>query len=130
MNPYSENQVLMDSIKKALKGREDELMQIFIQDGPEALKERLQIRGEGDYRMLFNYLIFKTDALKNCVLQYMPFFKNLVEENGPNALKDIFGIQKEEYSSAFRKIFELVAICEGALYDYIYKNKNLSLIHI
>lgn len=121
---YSENQMLMDSIKKALQGREDELMRIFIQEGPEALRKRLSIKKEGDWQMIFNYLVLRTDALKNCVLEFMPFFKNLVEEKGPRALRDIFNLNKSEYDSAFKKIFQLVAICEGAIYHYIRRNKQ------
>ncbi|MFC1750650.1 hypothetical protein ACFL2V_17795 [Pseudomonadota bacterium] len=121
---YSENQVLMEALKKALNGREEDLMQLYIQEGPQALKEKLNIRGEGDFRAFFDYLVLRTDALKNCALQYMPFFKNLVEEKGPGAIRETFGIEGEQYDDAFKKIFELVCICEGALYDYIYKNKN------
>ena len=127
MNPqsqYSENHVLMESLKKALQGREDELMRIFIQEGPEEMRKRLKIRGEGDWQMIFNYMVLRTDALKNCVLEFMPFFKNLVEEKGPIALREIFNLQKSEYDPAFQKIFRIVCICEGAIFHYIRRNKQ------
>jgi len=119
---YNESQILLDSLKESLAGREDLMLTVFIQQGPDALREQFGLKNEGDWNLVFDRLVFSKDLVKKCVVNFMPFFKHMVAENGPTVLRSIFGIEDARYDKVFEQIFDLVAVSDGAIYDYVYRN--------
>ncbi len=119
----SSDSTFSKALDKLLKQKGDKLMTIFIQEGPEALRKRLDVTLDKQGEYIFDYLVFSEDVLKRCVLNFMPFFKQLVAEKGPFALRVVFAIEDAKYDEIFAKVFDLVGIGEGALYDYIYEHK-------
>jgi hypothetical protein len=119
-----ENKDFNDQLKQLLKLKADKLMSIFIQEGPEALKEKLEIKYDRHWEFIFDYLVLDENIVKRCVVRYMPFFKQLVTENGPMVLKKVFQLEDKKYKAVFEQIFDLVAVANGALYDYVYINRK------
>jgi len=120
----SEEQAYYDFIFEAIKGYEREIMAIFIQEGPDALRYKLRIKRDEDWNRIFDYLVFQKDLLKVCVLQFIDFFKKLVEEKGPLAMRSVLGIQSRMYDSVFEGLFDLVAVSHGALFQHVETQKR------
>ena len=124
-NPHnSESQALADGLKWVLQNYEDTLMEKFIEEGPKWLRARLNMERDGDWSVFFDYLVLKTDVMKKCAIKYMDFFKDAVEEQGPQVIKRVFAIEDQRYAVVFEQIFDLVAIGNGALYQYVLKNRQ------
>lgn len=120
----SHNQDFFQSLDRLLKIKSDVLMQIFIQEGPLALRKKLDITLDKHWQYIFDYLVFSEEVLKKCVIYFMPFFKHLVIEHGPFFLRKTFCIEDSKYDQVFEKIFDMVGIAEGALYDYVLRHKD------
>jgi hypothetical protein len=120
----SEARFLLDLVKVGVKDREEELIITFIQQGPEVLRSKLGPMGDNDWRQIFDRLVFSGDVLNTCVKNFMPFFKSMIVEHGPGVLREIFDIWDAKYDSVFERLFDLVAVSNGALYDYVYKNRQ------
>lgn len=116
----SEEQAYRHLLISSLKGHEDALMTIFIQQGPQTLREHLHIKRENDWNIIFDYLVFSKDVLKRCVLGFLPFFKDLVRTQGPLALRRVFGIENRMYDTVFETLFDFVAVAHGALFEYLH----------
>jgi hypothetical protein len=121
---FSEEKAYKDCLIQVLKGREEQLMDLFIQNGPDGLKHVLNLKRDNDWNIIFDYLVFKKDLLTHCVNKYIYFFKDLVRQKGPGALRKVLGIEAKMYDKVFEKIFDLVAVSEGALYDFVTQNKT------
>lgn len=120
----NESRIHLDCLKEALSRREEEMLTVFIQQGPEVLRSRLKLNSDRDWEMVFEHLVFSGDVLKKCVINFMPFFKHMVLEHGPVVLRKIFDIDGKKYDPVFEKLFDLVAVSHGALYDHVYKNRD------
>lgn len=121
---YSEAQAYLDAFKMILNAQEEHLLTVFIQQGPEIVKAKLKINKDSDWQLVFDRLVFSGDVLKKCVMNFMPFFKAMVYEHGPQVLRTIFQIEAPKYDEVFGKLFDLVAVSEGALYDHVVRNSE------
>lgn len=119
----SEAQYFLDLLKVGVADREEDLMVTYIQQGPEAVRAKVGVARDESWRDIFDRLVFNGDVLMKCVVNFMPFFKNMVVEHGPLVLRDIFDIREAKYDSVFERLFDLIAVSNGALYDYAYKNR-------
>lgn len=113
----------MAILKAALERRYTVLTEVFIKEGPERLRQAMNFDNEKDWEELFDYLVTKQGVIKKCVLNYMDFFKEIVEKKGPYALRRIFKIESGKYDLDFEEVFDLVAVSTGALYEYVNNNK-------
>jgi len=117
---YNESRYFLDNLKDTLKTREESLMELFIQQGPEALKQQLGISNEQDWKLVFDRLVFSKDVIKKCVVNFMPFFKKMVIDHGPVVLRTILSIEENCYDKVYEQVFDLVGVSDGAIYDYVY----------
>lgn len=120
----TDNKEFTSALYAVLKQKADRLMKMFIEEGPHALRKKLRITVDKHWQYVFDYLVFSEEVLKKCVVQYMPYFKNLVSEQGPLALRTVFEITDEKYDEVYEKLFDIIAISHGALYDHVYRKKE------
>ena len=109
-------------LKKAIEKREYIVAEGFITMGPKELRKTLSITNNEDWRKLFDYLVIYRGVIKRCVLTYMDFFYDLVSSKGPNAMREVFGIENAKYDVVYEEIFDLVAVSKGAMYTYVRNN--------
>lgn len=121
----SEEKAYQAALIDAIKGREEELMSRFIQEGPEALRQALGLKRNQDWTIVFDYLVFQKGVMRRCVLLFLPFFKNIVREKGPLVLRKILGIEHRMYDSVYEDLFDFVAIAHGTLHEYVYAHADL-----
>lgn len=107
-----------------LEKKADTLMVLFIQEGPEALRQRIGATLDKHWNYIFDYLVFSEEVVNKCVNQFLPFFKNVVVEKGPLALRNIFQIEEAKYDTVFEKLIDFVGISHGALLDYVYLRRS------
>lgn len=118
----SEEQAIRAAIDEALKGHEERLMTLFIQQGPEALRRELKVPNNFVWTIVFDHLVFNLDVLKRCIEMFFPFFKDYVLKNGPLALRDLFGIQDARYDVVFEKLLDDMVIARGLLFEHVHAN--------
>lgn len=119
----SESKALLEGLRISVRQREESMLICFIQQGPEVLRRMAGVQTDADWQMVFDRLVFSGQVLKKCVVDFMPFFKHMVVEHGPFVLRKIFNIEASKYDRVFLELFELVAIANGGLYDYVYRNR-------
>lgn len=112
------------SLRQELDAREIQLMETFIQDGPDSLRQKLGISSDHIWIQIFDRLIFQKGVVKHCVLKFLPYFRHLVAEHGPLVLRSVFGIEERKYDQVFENIFDFVAVGHNALYDHVYQNRH------
>ena len=118
----SEEQAIKALIEAELKGHEERLMTLFIQQGPQALRQALKVPNDFVWSVVFDHLVFQQDVLKRCVEMFFPFFKDYVLKNGPLALRELFGIQDARYDEVFEKLLDDMVIARGLLFEHIHAN--------
>jgi hypothetical protein len=120
----SETREKLSSLSQELDACEIQLMETFIQEGPESLRRKLGISTNTVWDQVFDRLIFQKGVVKHCVLRFLPYFKHLVSEHGPYVLRSVFGIEARKYDQVFENIFDLVAVGHSSLYDHVYQNRH------
>jgi len=120
----SEEQAKKEMLLQAINGHEDRLMEVFIQQGPDELRKQLKVRDDFTWSTIFDHLVFSKDILKRCVMFFLPFFKNLVREQGPAALRRVFGLDNAMYDSVFESLFDFIVVANGALFEYVHEQTS------
>lgn len=126
----AKNDAFKERLECLLEQKSDKLMNIFIQQGPDALRKNLNIKLEKHWEYVFDYLVYNEAVLKRCVVNFMPFFKHMVVRGGPAVLRKVFKIEARKYDSVYEQLFDLVAAAEGAIYDHLYLKKDEYVLHI
>ncbi len=116
----SEEEAVKALVAQELNGHEERLMTLFIQQGPEALRQFLKVPSDFVWTVVFDHLVFNLDVLKRCVDLFFPFFKDYVLKKGPLALRDVFGIQDVRYDQVFEKLLDDMVIARGLLFEHVY----------
>ena len=93
------------SLRQELDAREVQLMETFIQEGPESLRQKLGVSSDIIWRQIFDRLIFQKGVVKHCVLKFLPYFKYLMTVDGRGVLRSILGIEEAKYDQVFENIF-------------------------
>lgn len=114
----------LSTLRQELDAREVQLMETFIQEGPESLRQKLGISSDAVWMQIFDRLIFQKGVVKHCVLKFLPYFKHLVSEHGPAVLRSVFSIEDGKYDQVFENVFDFVAVGHNALYDHVYQNRH------
>jgi len=112
------------ALKSALAKREQMLDETFMRLGPEGLKLLLRVESDADWERIYEHLVLNRGIVRKCTVQYMEFFCDLVAEKGPYSLRKAFKIEEKQFDPVFEEIFDLVAISQGALMDYVQRNKR------
>jgi len=126
----SESGYFLDLLKAGVKDREEELIMTYIQQGPEVVRARAGVADDESWSLLFDRLVFADDVLVKCVSNFMPFFKGMVAEHGPIVIRKIFDIDDAKYDAVFEKLFDLIAVGGGALYDFVYRHREEFVLKI
>ena len=119
-----------EAVKSLCLLKAEKLIKIFVQHGPEGLRTALSIDREDHYKMVFDELVFNLGALRRCVTVFMPYFKYLVVEGGPEVLRRVFEIEEQKYDSIYAGLFELICVQNEALYDHVFKQRNQYVLKI
>ncbi len=114
----------LDELKAALQRHEECLMQVFVKEGPQAVRDYLCVKGDVDWKLVFDYLVKRKKVLEVCALDYLPFFKDLVVKHGPEILKSLFKIEGKEYEKEYERLFDMIAVSHGAIYQYAYGKRS------
>jgi len=110
---------------------ENKVMDYYIKHGPFALKEKLNIKDNDLWNIVFDYLVIEKEAVKYCVRMHCDFVSNIYINNGPMILRQNFCIQDPKYNDIWEYVTDYIGISKGAVYEHISKNieNYKSLIH-
>jgi hypothetical protein len=114
----------LDVLKESMQRHEEGMMEIFIKEGPKVLRSLLGVKSDAHWKLIFDYMVNRKYILEKCAVDYMPFFLDLVVENGPGILRKVFKLEGSEYDAAFTRLMETVSVSHGAIYQYVLKNKE------
>ncbi len=108
----------MSKLLSEFKGEEDYMVALFLQGGPEALREHYQF-SEVDLVAVFDYLVFEYDLLLRCVEANEDFFLNLYIEQGLTRVRDVLGVLDDKYNDFFEEVFDYLAIEKKGIYQHV-----------
>lgn len=117
------NQAIL--LKYEVFERENEFEKIFMEEGPQALCEKLGIYSTEDpeWQAIFEYFVLNKNILAGLVKRYIHHFKELYEENGPTKVREILWIHSPRYDVIWRPLHDLIGVAEGSLLNYVYNNR-------
>ena len=121
--PDDNSKRALEALKAVLEKKKFLLSQAFVELGPDALRNYLNLSSEQEWKSVFDYLL-QQGVLRQCILKYLPFFMDLFMAKGPLALRRVFRIESGEYDPVFQEIVDLVGISHGALYAYVESNRD------
>lgn len=110
-------------------GREDELMESYIVDGPTAAKVLLGV-SEPQWRVIFDYLVFEKNLLFKTVSFCSEFFVEAYVQHGIEHVRAVLDVTDCRYDMMMEPVFEFLAIInEGLKYHvFQYREKYLDIL--
>lgn len=112
MNEIDKNLILY----KYVFGKEKNLIESYIVDGPKAIQEKFDISDE-HWKVVFNHLVFVENVLYKCVIQNFEFFTQEYIKHGMAHVRDMLDVVDESYDGAWIVVFDLIVIsCDGISY--------------
>lgn len=123
MSVYDKNML----IERYGRGREDALVNLYIQDGPTQLQENLDLTDE-EWRVLFDYLVFEHNLLYKAVTHSLDFFLEAYIKHGGVHVRGILDVEEENYDEIWRVCFDFMAISHEGLYYHVLENRERYII--
>ncbi|MBT4917140.1 hypothetical protein HN709_01655 [Candidatus Peregrinibacteria bacterium] len=110
-------------IERYAKGKEDDLIDRFVCDGPSEIMEELGLSEEA-WRVVFDYLVFEKNLLHKCVTRNGDFFVEEYVKYGISHIREILDIVNEKYDIAFESVFDFIVISNDALYLHVMEHRG------
>ena len=114
-------------LERYAKGKEDSLIESYIQDGPTALREKLGFSDE-DWQVIFDYLVYGHNLLNKTVLHSLEFFVDSYVKYGAAHVRGILGIESDKYDDVWRFCFDFVAISNEGLYYHVLEHRERYIV--
>ena len=106
-------------IYNLLRAYDGKLTKIYLEEGPDTLKKKLNIESEDVWKLIFEYLIFEKNIVKQCVRRNPEYIHKIFAERGPDFLRHAFQIADERYDDIWEYVMDYIGISRGAIYEYI-----------
>lgn len=110
-------------LERYVRGKEDELIEAYVLDGPMALKMQKGF-SEDEWEIVFNYLVFDKGLVFKCIMQNLDFFIEEYVKHGMAHIREIFEIQAPKYDNVAKHIFDFIAIANDALYQHVLHHRD------
>lgn len=110
-------------IERYAKGKEDDLIDRFVGDGPTKIMEELDL-SEDSWKVIFDYLVFEKNLLFKCVTRNVDFFIDEYIKYGISHVREIFGAVDEKYDMVFEAVFDFIVISNDALYMHVMEHRD------
>lgn len=114
-------------IERYVRGKESELVEAYILDGPMALKLAKGF-SEEEWRVVFDYLVINHGLLYKCVVQNVDFFMDEYVKHGMAHLREMFDVQDEKYDFVARQLFDFLAIASDGLSQHVLQHRDRYMI--
>lgn len=119
MNLQKKNQI----IERYVSGQESLLIEAYILDGPSELRSKLGV-SEGDFQIIFDYLVFEHNLLYKCVTHSCDFFLENYIKHGVAHLREILDVTEKKYDLIWEVVFDFLAISREGLYYHFLEHKD------
>ena len=123
----------MDSLEKNLlieryaRGRENVLVERYIEDGPEVIQEDLGLLDE-QWKVVFDYLVFGHNLLYKCVVQNSSFFVEEFVRGGACKVREMLCIENDMYDMIWDILFDFIAIANEGLYYHVLQHRDRYMV--
>ncbi|MFC1615592.1 hypothetical protein ACFL21_00480 [Patescibacteria group bacterium] len=97
-----------------VKGRENDLINRYIESGPELLKKEMKVC-DSEWETIFDYLVFHHNMVYKCVTANCDFFLDTYIESGMAKIREMLNITDQKYDCFVEQIFEFLAIVNEGL---------------
>lgn len=114
-------------LERFAHGREDDLIERYIADGPTELKEKLGF-ADAAWRVVFDYLVFEHNLLYKTVMNSADFFVDSYIKHGMTHVRDILDVNDLRYDLMWDLVFDFVAISREGLYYHVLENRDKYLV--
>lgn len=108
-------------------GREDELVEKYIKDGPTVCKKSLGIRDD-EWREVFDYLVFEQALLYKCVAGNAEFFVDMYVKYGTAHVREVLDIEDSKYDMVWELLFDFIAIAHEGLYYHVLEHRDRYMV--
>lgn len=110
-------------IESFARGRESSLIDLYIADGPTALREDLGLT-EKQWRVIFDYLVFNFSLLSKCVASSSEFFLETYIKHGMAHVRDILDVNDFKYDGVWEMVFDFLAISSEGLHQHFVEHRD------
>ncbi|MEK7672983.1 MAG: hypothetical protein AAB373_03790 [Patescibacteria group bacterium] len=116
-----EDQYLL--IERFARGKESQLIEKYIQDGPTAVQDELELT-DTEWQVIFDYLVFEHNLLYKCVSHSSEFFHDCYVKFGVAHVRSIIEVEDKKYDKIFEVIFDYLAISLEGLNYHVMQNRE------
>ncbi len=110
-------------IAKYASGKEDELVDAYIQQGPALLQVKLCLTDE-EWGFVFDHLVFQHNLLYKTVVHSADFFVNEYTNYGISHVRELLSIDEEKYDVIWEALFDFIAIANDSVYYHFLQNRE------
>lgn len=110
-------------INNLVQGREEELIELFLVQGPAGVSDFLELNKE-QWEVVFKYFVQEWDLLLLCVQNNCSFFLENYVEHGFSRVRKILNVSKNSFDDSLGDVFHLLAIENGGIYRHVLNHRE------
>ncbi|MBL4694787.1 hypothetical protein JKY72_05460 [Candidatus Gracilibacteria bacterium] len=104
-------------------GKEAQLVEKIIVDGPSSVKAELALNDE-QWIVVFDHLVFDQNLLYKVVNHSMDFFKEKYIKHGMTHVREVLDVVDEKYDVVVELIFDQIAIVNDGLKFHVLEHRD------
>lgn len=122
-----EKNVLVESFAR---GREGSLLESYLKDGPESLREKMGLTLE-QWTVIFDHLVFQHNLLFKAVSRNSEFFLDNYVKHGLTHVREMLMVTEIKYDLVFEAVFDYLAIASEGLRFHVlhYRERYLQVFN-
>lgn len=118
------SRIRKNRIVNMLEKYDKKLLQYYLNNGPEKLKEKLEVGDNDVWQIIFNYLVFEKDAVRVCFKKNTNYMHSIFAEKGPKHMRRAFQLEGPKYDLIWEELLDFIGIARGALFEYVRNDSN------
>ena len=107
-----------------LEKYDKKLLKYYLDNGPEKLKETLDVGDNELWQIVIDYLIFEKKAVKICYKKNTNYIHSVFAEKGPKHMREAFKLEGSKYDQIWEEALDFIGIAHGALFEYVRNSSN------
>jgi len=110
-------------VKKYAQGRENILIEAYIEHGPSKLQQEIDISPK-HWLVVFDYLVFEHNLLYKCIISNTQFFVDEYVRHGSSHIREMLNIVNKKYDLIWNFLFDFIAISNDGLYYHVLHHRD------
>lgn len=119
-----DSRIRKNRVINMLEKYDKKLLNYYLNNGPERLKQAIDVGDNELWQIIFDFLVFEKNAVRICFKRNSNYIQSIFAEKGPKHMRAAFKLNDSKYDQVWEEFLDFIGIARGALFEYVRNESN------